>query len=407
MLLWLLCLLLLASLAGLGFRQGAIRVAFSLVGILVGACLAGPLGNLLKRPLMAVGLKNPTLVWLLGPLIVFILISIIFKLAAMPVHLKADVFYKYKAGDLRLALYERLSHRLGLCLGLANGAAYFTLISMVIYSLSYWTIQVANSETDATSVKILNNLGRDLESSGFAKVARALDPMPESYYDAGDIAGLVYRNPLIEARLTRYPAFLGLAERAEFKDLANDAEFAQMLQKQEPIRTVLDYPKLKAIASNPDLLQEVWTILKPDLKDLPVFLQTGKSPKYDQQKILGRWNFNVNSAFALVRLARPNTPTIEMQKVKRWMQAAFHDTSFVAMPDHAALLKNIPTLKLPPAALTSSGPQTLQGQWKDLDDKYQLSFSSAGAEGDLMASVEGDRLTMKGQGVNLVFDRED
>jgi hypothetical protein len=34
---WLLALVLLASLAGIGYRQGAIRVAFSLVGILVGA----------------------------------------------------------------------------------------------------------------------------------------------------------------------------------------------------------------------------------------------------------------------------------------------------------------------------------------------------------------------------------
>ena len=71
MTIWLLALLLLASLAGLGFRQGAIRVAFSLLGILVGIIVAAPLGKLI-RPLLGVfGLKNPIEAWLLAPLIIF------------------------------------------------------------------------------------------------------------------------------------------------------------------------------------------------------------------------------------------------------------------------------------------------------------------------------------------------
>src|SRR5436305_9845534 len=114
MTIWLLTIVLLASLAALGLRQGAVRVAFSLVGILLGAFLAGPLGNLIKPVLRAVGLHNPTLVWILAPLIIFVLISVIFKVAAFTVHQKVDVHYKYRAGDLKLALWERLSHRLGL-----------------------------------------------------------------------------------------------------------------------------------------------------------------------------------------------------------------------------------------------------------------------------------------------------
>ena len=66
MMIWLLALLLLASLGALGFRQGGIRVAFSLMGILLGIALAGPLGKLLRPPLMAVGVKNPVLLWVIG-----------------------------------------------------------------------------------------------------------------------------------------------------------------------------------------------------------------------------------------------------------------------------------------------------------------------------------------------------
>src|SRR4051812_36862387 len=118
MMIWLLAILLLASLAGLGWRQGAIRVGISFLGILVGALLAPPLGRLLKPVLMGLGLKNPILLWLLGPLIVFMVISALFKVGALVLHQKVDVYYKYKAGDLRLALWERLNQRVGICLGL-------------------------------------------------------------------------------------------------------------------------------------------------------------------------------------------------------------------------------------------------------------------------------------------------
>ena len=60
-------------------------------------------------------------------------------------HQKVDVHYKYKGGDLRLMLWERLNRRLGLCLGLVNGTLYLILIAFVIYAVSYWTVQVAMS----------------------------------------------------------------------------------------------------------------------------------------------------------------------------------------------------------------------------------------------------------------------
>src|SRR6185503_10845439 len=158
---WLLAILLLASLAGLGSRQGAIRVGFSLVGILLGALLAPPLGHLLKPLLLATGLKNPILLWLLGPLIVFIIISALFKISGLMVHQKVDDYYKYKAGDLRLALWERLNHRAGLSLGVVNGFAYLVLISFMIYAFSYWTIQMTTSDSDPKPVRMLNRLGED------------------------------------------------------------------------------------------------------------------------------------------------------------------------------------------------------------------------------------------------------
>jgi uncharacterized membrane protein required for colicin V production len=408
MTIWLLALLLMACVAGVGYRQGGVRAAFSLVGILLGALLAKPLGKLLKPVMVAVGVKYPPLAWLLGALVVFVVISIIFKVAAFMVHQKVDVYYKYHTGDLRLVLWERLNRRLGLCLGLVNGALYCILIAAVIYPFSYWTFQFATPDKDPKSLTILNRLGQDLQSTGFAKVARAADPMPQVWYDSADLAALIYNNPLSEARLARYPAFLGLAERQEFQDIASDTKFTEDRLKRMPIADVVNHPKIQAILNNPDLLHVIWTTVVPDMKDLTAYLDSGKSAKYDPERILGRWNFDVSVALTLYLRTKQNISSREMQKIKEWYVASFSKTSFVAKTDHKATLKNLPPVRSPVAgAAAASGPQTLQGQWQDLDGKYQIAVTIGDKEANLAATVEADRLTITGEGMNLVFSRED
>lgn len=409
MTIWLLALVLLASLAGLGYRQGAIRVGFSCVAIVLGALLAlTPLTRLLRPALLAVGLRNPVLLGLLGPIIIFLLVSIGAKVGALATHQKVDVYFRYHAGDLRLALWERLNRRVGLCLGLLNATLYFILICALIYPLSYWTFQTAISDTDPRPLRILNRLGQDLENTGFDKVAKVFDPLPVAFYDAADLAGLLYANPLLEARLSRYPAFLSLAERPEFQDLGTDKDFTEMWQRHDAVMNLVNYPKVQNLINNSDLLSSIWATLVPDLTDLRSFLETGHSPKYDPEKILGRWKFDVTVAFAMMRRAKPNISSTEMQRMRKWMTPAFANTSFVAMTDHQVILKNLPPLKLPAAGTPTTGPQTLQGQWRSDGGKYVVTLSGGGGSEQKMETlVETDRLTMKSDGMDLVFNRED
>jgi hypothetical protein len=395
MTIWLLALVWLAILAGLGFRQGAIRVAFSLLGILLGVLLAGPLGKLIKPLLMLVGLKNPMILGPLAPLLAFILISLIFKAIALAVHQKVDVYFKYHAGDLRLALWERLNHRLGLCLGLLNGTVYFILSAWAIYSLSYWTVQTGG-DSNPTTVTVLNRLGQDLGSSGFVKVARAMDRMPDTYYETADIAGLVYNNPLLEARLSRYPAFVGLAERPEFQALATDQSFADMRQRGEPVLKLLSHPSVQNILGNHDLVDAIRKTLVPDLQDLRTFLETGRSPKYESENILGRWIFDVNYTLLAIRKAKPNLPSSELSKMKKGLMATYAKTALVATTDNKAILKNLPQ--------SVSAQPTLQGEWKGAEGKYILTLPE---KGEVSATVDGDRLTATGGGLELAFSREE
>ena len=162
MTIWILALVLLAAGAGLGLRQGAIRTAISFVGIVSAVLFAGIPGNLIKPLWPHVGIQNPTLIWALAPLVAFIIVLILFKVAGFFVHRKVYLFYKYKAGDLRMALWERLNSRLGLCLGLLNGTAYLLLVSFVIFNLAYWTIQVAPSSNESVAIRVINRMGADL-----------------------------------------------------------------------------------------------------------------------------------------------------------------------------------------------------------------------------------------------------
>ncbi len=405
MTIWLLAILLMASTAALGYRQGAIRVVVSFFGIIVAALLAPALGKFVKPLITAFGVTNPVWPWFLCPIVVFVIISALFKAAALPLHQKVDVHFRYHAGDLRQVLWERLNRRLGLCLGLFNGAAYFILISFLIYSLSYWSFQIANSEDDPKTVRWLNRLGQDLNSSGFDKVARAIDRMPETYFQTADLAGLLYHNSLLEARLARYPAFLSLSERSEFVAIGADKEFIEMRTRQESLSALLKHGTLQAVMSNPELLRLIWTTTLANLQDLTAYLQTGTSSKYGSQKLLGRWRFDVPYAAATLRKLRPTMSANEMQRTRAWMRAVFDQTKLLATTEGTATLRNLPELKPPaPNAPPATGPQTLQGTWKDLDGRYQFNFQG---KDDIFGTIESDRLVLTVEGMPLAFLPED
>jgi hypothetical protein len=49
----------------------------------------------------------------------------------------------------------------------------------------------------------------------------------------------------------------------------------------------------------------------------------------------------------------------------------------------------------------------LKGQWKTSDGKYQLALSGGSRDESLVATLDGDRLTIGMDGFDLAFDRED
>jgi len=399
MTIWILTVVLLASLAGLGFRQGAIRVAFSFFGIVLGALLAGPLSHPLGRLLPMIGVKNPLLNWALPPLIVFVIVSIIFKAIALAVHQKVEVYYKYKAGDLHQALWERLNHRLGLCLGLVNGAAYLLLVCSLIYMISYWTVQTASS-SDPWTLEIVNRLGNDLVSSRMSSVARKVGRMPESYYDSADIAGILYQNPLVEARFSRYPAFLGISERQEIQDLAHDANFMELRLKKASVLQLAEHPQMQKVLKTPGLVKSMQSAVVENMSDLTNYLATGQS-QFDSEKLVGRWLFDLNGSIALYRKTKPTATPAQLTPIRNGMAARFGKGTFVATPEKQVFLRNIPR----PGTTTADAP-VIAGDWNKNGAKYDLSLNADGKTDQVTAEIEGSRVMISGAGLNLAFYRE-
>lgn len=424
MTIWVLALVMLASLAALGYRQGAMRVVFSFAGILFGGLLAAPLGIHLKPLMSLVGIHNPVLIWMLGPLEAFVLVLILFKIAGSIAHHKTEMHYKYHTDELKFVLWERLNRRLGLCLGVLNGTAYFVLICFLLFNFSYWTEQIASSGAQTWSIRLVNRLGHDLESTGMNKAARAVATLPENYYKSADLAGLLCQNPQLGGRLTRYPAFLSLLERDDLKQLARDGTFTSAVQGNAPIGQLFSDPQVKGIVQNKDLLNTVWGNLQTNMDDLPVYLKTGQSPKYDPENILGFWNLNTATTVALVPIAQPKISPAQMMFARLWM-TNYAQTTLIVASDHQAYLHNLPHLKsssvgetatlhlwpilvygLRSGSLPETETSTLTGQWDRSDGSYQLSFTNNSKSDILKAQIKDNRLTATtSDGDTLIFDR--
>lgn len=346
MLIWILALLLFGLFGTIGFYKGGIRMAVSLVGLFLGVILALPLGPVAKPLLPLVKVTSPIWLVLLPPVVVFVMISSVFVGLGFFIHRLVALHYKYKTDDYHRLAWERLNHRIGLCLGLVAGTVHLILLGLIIQIPGYLTVQVTSEENSSTLLTYLNKARADLRSTGLERAVTLIDPMPPIYYLASDILGLVYHNPLLKGRLSDYPPYLSLGERQQFQDIATDTEYLQMLQTKAEVRTILDNPKTQAIINDSALIQEISQV---DLKDLRQYLETGKSPKYDDEKILGRWELDVNALVRQIKKQNPNISANELTGWKKFATSRLSGTSLTATPDNKVIIK-APAAPPPPAA---------------------------------------------------------
>ncbi|MGO8766121.1 MAG: CvpA family protein [Limisphaerales bacterium] len=404
MTIWILTLVLFIFCALLGHKQGAIRASISFFGILISGLFAWPLSGLVAR-LAGKVYHHPLQVWLVSPIVAFVILLTIFKWIGFFAHRRVRVFYQYTRDETRRLWWERLNRRVGMGVGLMNAFLYLVLISVPIYNFSYWTLQVASSDQDKGMYKLLNRMGGDLQSTGLSKVACAIDPMPKKYFQTADLAGLIWQNPEVAARLAAYPPFLPLAERDDIKQFVQSSALVSTWQAHGAISQIGDDSALQTFLQNQDAVNTVWGLAQDNLADLTGYLRTGQSSKYGAEPILGRWDIDVMASLHQETRTRANVPSSEMAELRALWKTAYGSTVLVAASDNEVFLKSFPVFMSQTNQPPTYSTFDLQGTWQS-DDTYHLTFSGNGMNRSATATVEDSQLTMNMGRDRLILRRE-
>ena len=431
MTIWILAIVLITGVTLAGWRQGAIRAALSFVGILVSTLLAASLGKMIHPLLGLVGFSNPILAWAVAPVIGFALVSLAFKLVAHTVHTRIEMFYKYKAGDLKLSLWERLNTRLGISLGLVNGALYFVLITFLIFNMSYWTLQTATAPSQPFYISLINQLGKELRDTGLSRTATAVGTLPPQFYQLADLSGMTLQNPQVIPRFANYPALTSLWERDDLQPLLQDPALTNILTSGASPSELMNNPNVQTFLANKELTQLVLGILQTNLDDLTGYLQTGKSAKYDGEKVIGRWSVNVELTVARLPQERPRIQASEMRAAKALTSQAYGKTRILTTGDNKLFIRSLPVIKYvaaPPAAAKPAPARALagrpvaakpveeppvvvtefsdwKGDWTRTDSNYDLHIVASSQNKTLTATADDAHLIVQDGKTVLVFDR--
>ena len=368
-------------------------MAFSFVGIITAVLLASTVGHMLA-PLIRLLIKNVYLQGLTGVVIGFILVLAIFKIAAQTAHKYAAGKYHEK-GDFKYRLWDRLNTRLGLCLGLMNGLLYLVIASAAIYMGSYWSVQLPGS--DMKAARVLNLLGKDLQTTGMSRVAGAVNQMPPAFYQAANVAGLIVNNPPLDTRLASYPAFISLQQMPEVRRLVNDKSFNELMTRKPSLAEMIEHPAVKEILNNPAAVKQFEGAVLPNLTDLEEYLKTGSSVKFGAEAILGRWSFDLQGTVAEYRREKPSMPSAEIAKVRALMAGRYGRAMVAAGVDQRAFLLDFPK----PGATELA---TYASQWDRSGTEYLLTMDDSAQV--LRLEVDAQRLSMRWEDLPVVFAKE-
>jgi hypothetical protein len=401
---WILAFLCLGISALVGFAQGPIRGIFALVGLFFATVLAGPIGSLIKPLVAAVGYRHPVYLHSIPAGIAFVVVWAVFVGIGAGVHRRCMVFHKYDEDDTRYYRWLRVYQRLGLCLGLFCGAVLFFVLLLPIYAAGYFTTEFDPGSEASFTVRTINGIRADMHSLKLDRVLAAYDPLPNNLYDASDLLAILLGNRHLVDRLARYPDFVALAETPEYRDLATNAEFARMFGDvhSRPL-DLLAHPKVQAIATNAMLCERLFELVSEDHADLKDYLLTGKSAKYDNEKLLGYWVINprATSIEERKKLSSVSATQIWTAKVNAVRQVS--QLSLTITTSKEAILRRGESILKSPVLIR--GTWDKKGSGDETGSAYTISL--AGSKPDVMdATVKDDQLVFTKDGVTMVFDRD-
>jgi hypothetical protein len=423
MIMWIAALVLIGATAGVGYRQGGIRAAFTFVGLVIAAAVAIICAPMFEWIFPLIGFKNPLVPKFGAPIIAFVVVSLVFKGFAAFVHRKVEYYYRYKRDDATRAVWEVMNSRLGACIGVLNGTVYFFVFALIVAVFGYTTIQIGGGESNSKVLSFLGKAAEDLKNTSMDKVVAPFNPAPPRYFDTADTLGLLYHNRNLIDRLENYPVFAALGQQPVYQSLAADKELQSLIKGRGSFEEIMANATVQNVISNSSIVTNVMEI---DVQDLNQFLQTGVSPKFEKEKILGRWSYDLLGTVRLNKALKPDVGATTWLRMKNELSQRFDDLLFTAYYDNAAKLllktnmdgKATPfearPLKLPngqirtnyfPLWFTTNATYSATGKWSGSPPNYLITLGNKNGTATSEGKLDDGRLSFQFEGKALLFTR--
>jgi len=373
MLIWVMAVVLVGGLAALGMQLGGVRAGVGFIGALIGLAIAPVLGGWLAPLLTRMLTLQPTWLLVIPAVLGFAIVWLISIGIGFAAHRPVELHFKYREDEPTRQAFEKANKAIGLFVGMLTGVCVFLAVGKPIYSKGYLTTQIS-SDAEPSPIGTVNGLRSGMASTGWDKTFAALDRTPAKFNVVADLLGLIYANPALTNRLVDYPPFLELVERPEIVEVFGDTDYLKLLQDQAGFTAMINHPRTLALIANPDV-QEV--LQKLDLADLKSYLETGKSPKYDDERLLGRWKTDMGAINTDARRRRANMALADLKNLRMALNLILGKATMTVYPDNRFVLR-VPPPELPapqaPVADDGSGaaPASRPGLDPGLAARYGL-----------------------------------
>jgi hypothetical protein len=390
-----------------------------------------------------IGIKHPLWIHLTPYIIVFSLFALIVYGVGFGVHHKLALIYKYQRDDFSRMKWENMNRHVGLSVGLLIAVMLFFVITRIAYVGGYLTAQVAEDKNNPFWINFLTSAREDMHATGLDRALAAMDKTSGRFYDAADVIGLIYHNPVLQGRLANYPYFLSLTQNSDIQEIGNDKEYNDLLFGKASFGAVINHANTKRLLANQEIVDQVKGV---DLKDLKTYLETGKSPKYDDEKLLGRWILDKDAVLTHARKSNPEMKGNDLLALRKGVDGlpdytlinTLDNKTFVKAeggapapaaaapaaapaqpqstqdPRYARLRGNrpaAPAAAKPAAPAPAAPPPVLQiageGQWKSTGiGEYEMTVPDpAGKAQTLAAAIQEDELVLSKGPLALIFNR--
>jgi hypothetical protein len=347
----------------------------------------------------------------------------VLSIAGAFVFRKVDYHYRYHVSDAHRAYWERMHRRVGAAVGSLNGLAYFFVFALALAVPGYFAVQTGAKESGSKVMSFVASAAEDLQATGMDKVVAPFNPAPDKYYDVSDLLGLLYNNRGLKDRLYNYPVFAAMAERPIFKDLGADQGVQKMIDSGAPLSELLANDKVREVYTNADLYNEFMAM---DLKDLRAYLETGVSPKFAEEKILGRWAYDVDTTLQLNKRAKADIAASVWVKLSKELRERYKDALLTTYYDKKAALKlsaamegkgspmrGVPVPNRPGQTnyvalwLNTNASTSASGTWSGTAPNYAIELNNKGGKHSSAVKMDADntKLSFTFEGKQVAFER--